>query len=162
MTKRIMSRVWISPVTAITWLVVSISGLLLAFHLHIGNTLAVHEWMGYVFIAIGLLHFYLNFVPFVMCFPSRSATVAVALCLLATNVFMFFKEEPKPMTLLQLLDTNHDGVIDAGEIAAAPRRLKSLDANNDGKITAEDFRELELLRIKRLKQNAGKPDPSRF
>ncbi len=148
MKKQIISRVWISPVTAITFIIVSISGLFLRFHLHPGNMRAVHEWMGYVFIAIGLLHFVLNVKPFLYYFPSRAATISVVACLIATNVFMFFKEEPKPIHLMQLLDTNHDGVIDAAEIAAVPLRIKSLDANNDGKITADDLRELEMRQFR--------------
>jgi hypothetical protein len=149
MKNKIMSRAWISPVTAITYLIVSITGLFLVFHIHIGNIRAIHEWIGYVFIAIGLLHFVLNFKPFLNYFPSRSATISIVACLIATNIFMFFKEEPKPIHLMQLLDTNHDGVIDATEIAAAPQRIKALDVNNDGKITADDLRELEIKEFRR-------------
>jgi hypothetical protein len=149
MEKSIMSRLWISPVTAITYLIVSISGLFLAFHLHMGNVRAVHEWMGYVFIGVGLLHFILNFKPFLYCFPSRTATISVVACLFATNVFLFFKEEPKPIHLMQLLDANHDGVIDAAEIAAAPQKIKALDVNNDGKITADDLRAVEIAQFRR-------------
>jgi hypothetical protein len=149
MKDTIMSRVWISPVTAITYLIVSVTGLFLVFHIHMGNIRAIHEWMGYVFIAVGFLHFVLNFKPFLNYFPSRAATIAVVACLLATNVFMFFKEEPKPIHLMQLLDTNHDGIIDAAEIAAAPQRIRTLDANNDGKITADELRELEIEQFRR-------------
>ena len=149
MKNQIISRVWISPVTAVTYIVVSLSGLFLLFHIHVGNMRAVHEWMGYLFIVIGLLHFVMNFNPFLYYLPSRSAIISVVACLLATNVFMFFKEEPKPIHLMQLLDTNHDGVIDMAEIAAAPQKIKSLDVNNDGKITADDLRELELMQFRR-------------
>ncbi len=149
MNNKIMSRVWISPVTAITYVIVSISGLFMVFHIHAGNMRAVHEWIGYVFIAVGLLHFVLNFKPFLNYFPSRLATISVVACLIAMNVFMFFKEEPKPIQLMQLLDTNHDGVIDAAEIAMAPQRIKALDVNNDGKITADDLRELEFMQFRR-------------
>ena len=37
------------------------------------------------------------------------------------------------------LDANHDGVIDANEIANAPAALKSLDKNGDGKLTPDEF-----------------------
>ncbi len=149
MKKQIMSRFWISPVTAITYLIVSISGLFLVFNIHPGNMHAVHEWIGYLFIAVGLLHFVINFKPFLYYFPSRTATISIVLCLIATNVFMFFKEEPQPIHLMQLLDVNHDGVIDAAEISAAPQRIKALDVNNDGKITADDLRELEIRQFRR-------------
>ena len=40
----------------------------------------------------------------------------------------------------QALDTNGDGVIDAGEIANASSSLKKLDKNKDGKLTSEEYR----------------------
>jgi EF hand domain-containing protein len=42
--------------------------------------------------------------------------------------------------LMQALDANHDGVIDEKEIANASAALKSLDKNNDGKLTPEELR----------------------
>ena len=50
---------------------------------------------------------------------------------------------------MQIFDTNHDGIIDAAEMAAATQRLKTLDVNNDGKITAEDLREVEIMQFRR-------------
>jgi hypothetical protein len=37
------------------------------------------------------------------------------------------------------LDANHDGVIDADEIANASAALKTLDKNGDGKLTPAEF-----------------------
>ena len=45
-----------------------------------------------------------------------------------------------PDPLMQALDVNHDGVIDADEIANAPAALKMLDANGDGKLTRDELR----------------------
>lgn len=42
--------------------------------------------------------------------------------------------------LLALFDTNHDGVIDATEIANAPAVLRALDKNGDGQLTADELR----------------------
>src|SRR5450432_462761 len=42
--------------------------------------------------------------------------------------------------LMQALDVNHDGVIDADEIANAPAALKALDKNGDGKLTPDELR----------------------
>jgi hypothetical protein len=41
--------------------------------------------------------------------------------------------------LIGALDANHDGVIDADEIANAPQLLKKLDKNGDGKLTPDEF-----------------------
>ena len=38
------------------------------------------------------------------------------------------------------LDTNNDGVIDAGEISKASENLKKLDKNGDGKLSPDEYR----------------------
>ena len=40
--------------------------------------------------------------------------------------------------LLNAIDVNHDGKIDAAELANAPARLKTLDKNADGKLTRDE------------------------
>lgn len=45
-----------------------------------------------------------------------------------------------PPPLIAALDANHDGVIDADEIANASKALKTLDKNGDGKLTQEELR----------------------
>ena len=47
----------------------------------------------------------------------------------------------KDFPLLAALDTDHDGVISAAEIAGAPAVLHSLDRNEDGKLEAEECAE---------------------
>lgn len=46
---------------------------------------------------------------------------------------------PPVPAIIRALDANHDGVIDAQEIANAPAALKSLDKNGDGKLTPNEF-----------------------
>jgi EF hand len=46
---------------------------------------------------------------------------------------------PPPPAVIRALDANHDGVIDADEIANAPAELKTLDKNGDGKLTPDEF-----------------------
>ncbi len=47
-----------------------------------------------------------------------------------------------PNPIIEALDLNKDGVIDADEIAKATESLKKLDKNGDGKLTEEEFRPL--------------------
>jgi hypothetical protein len=47
---------------------------------------------------------------------------------------------PPPSPLFLALDANHDGVIDADEIANASNALKTLDKNGDGKLTQDELR----------------------
>jgi hypothetical protein len=46
---------------------------------------------------------------------------------------------PPPLPLVMALDVNHDGVIDANEIANAPAELKTLDKNGDGVLTPDEY-----------------------
>lgn len=45
-----------------------------------------------------------------------------------------------PSPLMEVLDANHDGVIDEAEIANASAALKTLDKNGDGKLTQDELR----------------------
>src|SRR5689334_25066169 len=46
---------------------------------------------------------------------------------------------PPPVAIIGALDANHDGVIDADEIANASEVLKKLDKNGDGQLTPDEF-----------------------
>jgi hypothetical protein len=46
---------------------------------------------------------------------------------------------PPVPPLIAALDANHDGVVDATELANAPAALKTLDKNGDGKLTPDEF-----------------------
>ena len=66
---------------------------------------------------------------------------------------------PKP-PVLEALDLNHDGVIDAKEIALAPHSLLALDKNGDGKLTEDEIRPPRPERKPRDPSGQpGKPSP---
>ena len=46
----------------------------------------------------------------------------------------------KPARPDTALDANHDGVIDAAEMANAPAALKQLDRNSDGQLTGDELK----------------------
>ena len=50
------------------------------------------------------------------------------------------RAKASPPLVVATLDANHDGIIDAGEIANASRALKSLDKNADGRLSREELR----------------------
>ena len=50
------------------------------------------------------------------------------------------RAKASPPLVFATLDANHDGIIDAGEIANASQALKSLDKNADGRLSREELR----------------------
>ena len=50
------------------------------------------------------------------------------------------RAKASPPLVVATLDANHDGVIDASEIANASQALKSLDKNADGRLSREELR----------------------
>lgn len=64
---------------------------------------------------------------------------------------------PPSPPILAALDANHDGVIDADEIAAASKVLAALDTNNDGTLS---LYELLLPPLANADQNSSTPDAS--
>ena len=49
------------------------------------------------------------------------------------------RHRPPPLPIVIALDTNHDGIIDANEIANASAALKTLDKNGDGQLTPDEY-----------------------
>ena len=49
------------------------------------------------------------------------------------------RHRPPPLPIVMALDANHDGVIDADEIANASAALKTLDKNGDGQLTSDEY-----------------------
>ncbi|MGA2138807.1 MAG: EF-hand domain-containing protein [Verrucomicrobiia bacterium] len=49
------------------------------------------------------------------------------------------EQEGDPEPVIQVLDANHDDVIDANEIANAPAALRKLDKNGDGQLTPDEY-----------------------
>lgn len=65
---------------------------------------------------------------------------------------------PMPL-IVRALDANHDGVIDASEIANAPAVLKALDKNGDGQLTPDEFIGPRPPNAGRADDNGGPPGP---
>lgn len=64
-----------------------------------------------------------------------------------------------PPPLMLALDANHDGVIDADEIANASAALKKLDENGDGKLTQDELRPPRPMRPNHpANDGANRPD----
>ena len=68
------------------------------------------------------------------------------------------RAKAQPPLVVATLDANHDGIIDAGEIANASQALKSLDKNADGRLSPE---ELRRSRPTRTPSATASPQPTR-
>lgn len=80
-------KTWVSPSLAILYLVTSITGVLLFFHVHNGAIITLHEWMGMGFLALGGVHLWLNWKVFVAYFKKKAAIRGTVAVLIATLVF---------------------------------------------------------------------------
>jgi len=75
-------RSWVTPLAAVSFTVVAVTGLLMLFHVRIPGIKGAHEWMGVVFALAGLLHLILNWRPLLTCIKCRAAVAALAACVL--------------------------------------------------------------------------------
>ncbi len=78
---------WLSPFMAVTFATVSISGLLMFFHLKIAGVHPIHQWGGILFLVGGVLHALVNRRILLSYFSNRKAVlgalagvVIIALC----------------------------------------------------------------------------------
>ena len=84
----LLKRTWISPLVAISFLIVSITGLLLMMHAGSRSVSSLHEWMGVLFIIAGAIHLVLNWKPFLACFRNRQGAVAILAVLVLSSLFL--------------------------------------------------------------------------
>jgi Ca2+-binding EF-hand superfamily protein len=73
----------------------------------------------------------------------RSMRTALVIILSTAGAFAQERQQPpmdfiKASPILNIIDTNQDGVISAAEIAASPAQLRKLDKNGDGKLNREE------------------------
>jgi hypothetical protein len=143
MKDRLLNRTWISPLTSVTFLVVGITGILLAFHVKSGGIKALHEWIGYAFALAGIIHLVINWRAFLAHFRQRSAILAVLAGIVLSLAVLFAGgaggKSGRANPLLQACDLNGNGIIDADEVSVAATSLGRLDANGDGAITTEEL-----------------------
>ncbi|MFT3783853.1 MAG: DUF4405 domain-containing protein [Nibricoccus sp.] len=74
----------LSPFVAVAFLVISLTGALLFFHIKNGVVMVLHEWFGWAFIVAGLVHILLNLKPLLSYSKFRSGWVSLWLALMLT------------------------------------------------------------------------------
>jgi hypothetical protein len=75
-------RVWLSPLTTVTFLAIGMTGVLMFFHVRAGAINVLHEIAGLLFVVVGLTHLVVNWKTLVGYLRQRAAQVALAVGLL--------------------------------------------------------------------------------
>lgn len=84
MTKQIST----TPTIAL-FLIVSVTGIFLLFHMGSGNLKVIHEWLGLVFVVFGILHALANW-PLLKRYFGGMKAVAIGLMVVAAVTFSVF------------------------------------------------------------------------
>jgi len=69
------NKQWISPFLAVTFLAVSITGIIMLFHQKIPGINPIHQWGGVLFVIGGIMHLLLNWRPLKAYFNNQKALV---------------------------------------------------------------------------------------
>ncbi|ACD94169.1 DUF4405 domain-containing protein [Trichlorobacter lovleyi] len=135
-------RTMLSPLVLTTFLVVGISGVLLAFHVKTGGVKALHEWIGYAFMAAGMLHLAVNWRTFASYVRQRASLMAITAGLVISLFTLYAGASLSPQKshpLIQVFDQDRNGELDADEIADATITLQKMDNNRDGSVSPSEL-----------------------
>lgn len=86
---RIFQRSWISPVVALSFTAVSVTGVLMFFRVRGFTINSLHEWSGLAFAMTGLIHLIINWKAFLSCFRKPSGIAALIICAMLCFAFIF-------------------------------------------------------------------------
>lgn len=89
----IFQRSWISPFIAFTFILMSITGILMFFHLRGPSINLIHEWSGIAFAVGAVIHALINLKVLIKYFSRPSAIAVFVFCALLLIAIVF---GPKP------------------------------------------------------------------
>jgi len=97
MFSKAFQRTWVSPIVAVSFAVVGVSGILMLLHIRVMGMRDLHEWMGVMLVIAGAIHLLLNWKVFLGYFRKRSALVALAVAIVLSLglVFAGAGEDPR-------------------------------------------------------------------
>ena len=78
----ITSRTWVSPILAVAFVVLSVTGILMLLHIRTSGINLLHEWIGVLFVLAALFHLILNWKVILSHFNKKIGIVAAAFTLL--------------------------------------------------------------------------------
>jgi len=146
MKKSFLSRTWISPLVAVAFGIIGVTGLLLFFHVKSGSIVTLHEWFGWAFVLAGAVHVLLNWRTLASYLRCRSALIALTLSALIVVAFTaggasgHEAGRGRPLApVMVALDLDGNGVVEGVEITSANATLLKLDRNGDGRLSADEL-----------------------
>ena len=87
--KSLMKRIWVSPFVALSFFVLSITGILMLLHVKGGGIANLHEWIGIFFVIAGTFHLILNWSAFQPCFRDKRGGIAFIVVLVLSGFLLF-------------------------------------------------------------------------
>jgi hypothetical protein len=82
--KSLFHKSILSPFVAVGFAVISITGILLFFHVKNGPIISLHEWFGWAFVAAGVIHVLLNLSPLLAYLRLRKGLLSLGAALVLT------------------------------------------------------------------------------
>ncbi|RNA65073.1 DUF4405 domain-containing protein [Prosthecochloris sp. ZM_2] len=92
-------KTWATPAVGATFLIMSITGILLFFHIDIGIIEPVHKWAGWILVVTAIAHLLANAKPFTAHLKSFRGVsiIAAGAVVLALSFYPWAGEESNPM-----------------------------------------------------------------
>ena len=82
----IFQKTVLSPFIAVLFIAISITGVLLLFHVRNGMIMEIHKLAGVVFVIAGLIHLIMNFGQFAAYFSLRKSWISLVVALAIVTV----------------------------------------------------------------------------
>jgi len=82
--KSLFHKSVLSPFVGVGFVVISVTGILLFFHVKNGPIMTLHEWVGWAFVAAGLIHVLLNLRPLFSYLSLRRGMLSFTAAILLT------------------------------------------------------------------------------
>ncbi len=97
MSNGFFKRPWVTALTALTFVAVAVSGVLMVFHVGVPFIKDLHELMGIAFALVGIMHLIMNRKNLTAYFRNRSAVIALlAGILFCAALLLFGSKESGP------------------------------------------------------------------
>ncbi len=79
-----LSRQWVTPLLAGSFLLSAVTGILLFFKIHLGLIKPFHEWLSWILVIASVLHIILNYAPLCKTLTPRLGKIIVVIFALLT------------------------------------------------------------------------------